>query len=218
MANTLQDAMAAAGLTPVKAINLHPDGKIHRYRVMGDKPGSVNGWYVSHNGIVAVGAFGSWKTSESHTWRETTSKPLTPAEWAEIARHTEAAKQAHTQERESVQAAARAKAQRLWRTLTAADYVNCTICCWYQPATTVARCIRCNSFNPMAANGFLPEGAPAAVIAPSGGLATPCYWLKALQRRRRCTRLPATRQRRAFRAAICWLWRRHCAANSPTYG
>jgi len=115
MANTLQDAMMAAGLTPVKAIDLHPDGRIHRYRVMNDKPGSTNGWYVLHAGIIAIGAFGSWKTSESHTWHETTSKPLTPTERAEIARHTEAAKQAHTQERESVQAAARAKAQRLWR-------------------------------------------------------------------------------------------------------
>lgn len=110
------DAMAGAGLAPAKPIDLQPDGKIHRYRVAGDKGGSTNGWFVLHGGPVAFGAFGSWKTSESHTWREATTKPLTAAERAEIDRHTQAMRQAHAQEREAVQAAARAKAQRLWRT------------------------------------------------------------------------------------------------------
>ena len=67
MENHLLDAMAAAGLAPAKALDLTPDGKIHRYRVTGDKPGSNNGWYVLHTGAVAFGAFGSWRTSESHT-------------------------------------------------------------------------------------------------------------------------------------------------------
>lgn len=115
MATTLQDAMAAAGLAPAKALDLHPDGKIHRYRVTGDKGGSANGWYVLHDGPIAFGAFGSWKTSESHTWREATTKPLTPAERADITRRTRAMWQAQATERLAVQAAAQAKALRMWR-------------------------------------------------------------------------------------------------------
>jgi hypothetical protein len=36
MANTIQDAMALAGLAPSKAFDLPADGKVHRYRVTGD--------------------------------------------------------------------------------------------------------------------------------------------------------------------------------------
>lgn len=114
MSASIQDAIAAAGLTPHKALDLRGDGKLHRYRVEGDKSGSRNGWVVLHDGPAPFGAFGSWKTSESHTWRAATSKPPTAAERAEIQRRTKIMRQAHAQEREAVQAEARAKAQRLW--------------------------------------------------------------------------------------------------------
>lgn len=114
MTSTIQDAMASAGLRPHKPLDLIPDGRILRFRLVGDKSGSRNGWVVLHDGPMLFGAFGSWKTSESHTWREATSKPLTPAERADIQRRTQAMRQAHALEREAVQAEARAKAQRLW--------------------------------------------------------------------------------------------------------
>ena len=121
---TFQNAMAAAGLAPAKAIDLQPDGKIHRYRVTGDKAGSVNGWYVLHDGAVGFGSFGSWKTSESHTWREASTKPLTPAELADINRRTRAMWQAQATERQAVQAAAQNKALRLWRTARPATHAH----------------------------------------------------------------------------------------------
>lgn len=114
MSASIQDAMAAAGLTPHKGLDLRGDGKLQRYRVEGDKSGSRNGWAVLHDGPVPFGAFGSWKTGESHTWREATTKPLTAAERAEIQRRTQAIRRVHAQEREAVQAEARIKAQRLW--------------------------------------------------------------------------------------------------------
>jgi putative DNA primase/helicase len=40
---------------------MQPDGRVHRYRVQGDKSGSRNGWYVLHAHPVLAGAFGSWK-------------------------------------------------------------------------------------------------------------------------------------------------------------
>ncbi len=119
MTSTILDAMAAAGLAPAKLVELHQDGKIHRYRVTGDKAGSVNGWYVLHDGF---GAFGSWKTSESHTWREATDKPQTPADRAEISRRMQALRQARDTELAAVQAAARAKATRLWRVARPANH------------------------------------------------------------------------------------------------
>ena len=111
MATTIQDAMAAAGLAPAKAIDLHQDGKIHRYRVTGDKGGSNNGWYVLHDG---AGAFGSWRTTESHTWHAASSKPLTPAERAANAQRIRAMREAQAQAQELVYAEARTKAQKLW--------------------------------------------------------------------------------------------------------
>jgi len=121
---TLHQAMAAAGLAPAKPIDLNPDGKIHRYRVTGDKGGSNNGWYVLHDGPMAFGAFGSWRNSESHTWREASTKPLTPAERADITRRTKAMWQAQAIERKAVQEAAQAKALRMWRMARPATHAH----------------------------------------------------------------------------------------------
>ncbi len=114
MTNTIQDAMAAHGLAPHKHLDIQPNGKIQRYRAIGDKSGARNGWVVLHDGPQPFGAFGSWKTGESHTWRAEFTKPPTAAERAEIQKRTAAMRQAHAVERSIVQAEARAKAQRLW--------------------------------------------------------------------------------------------------------
>lgn len=88
---TMLDAMLAVGLAPAKAIELVADGKLHRYRVEGDKAGSLNGWYVLHSGGTLAGAFGSWKTDERHTWRQAGSNPPTPAERAALRKHLQEA-------------------------------------------------------------------------------------------------------------------------------
>ena len=113
---TVHDAIAAAGLQPHKALDLPADGRVHRFRVTGDKAGSRNGWAVLHDGAEPFGAFGSWKTGESHTWRGTPAKPLTPAERAATAQRIQATRQAHAQAQEQVHAEARARARQLWRT------------------------------------------------------------------------------------------------------
>jgi putative DNA primase/helicase len=115
MANTIQDAMASAGLRPHKLIDLNSDGKIRRYRIEGDKSGSTNGWAVLHDGPVPFGAFGSWKTGETHTWRMETFKPLTAAERSEIQQQrTKALHLARDRELDVVRAEARVKASKLW--------------------------------------------------------------------------------------------------------
>ena len=114
---TMADAMRAAGLSPAKSIDLVPDGKLHRYRIDGDKAGSLNGWYVQHSTPILAGAFGSWKTSETHTWREAGSQStMTPEEHAAMRQHMQGVQAARVAEQAQVHAEARAKAERLWRT------------------------------------------------------------------------------------------------------
>ena len=113
---SMLQAMQMAGLAPAKALDLVPDGKLRRYRVEGDKAGSTNGWYVLHSHPILAGAFGSWKTGESHNWHEAGAKPLTPEERAAMQRHMQAAQAARVIEQDRVHGEARAKAERLWRT------------------------------------------------------------------------------------------------------
>jgi putative DNA primase/helicase len=114
MNTNMLDAMRAAGLAPLKDLALRDDGKLIRFRVEGDKPGSVNGWAVLHGQPIAAGAFGSWKTGESHTWRDATAKPQTPAERAELAQRLKAMHAAREAEQVAVHAAARQRAAKLW--------------------------------------------------------------------------------------------------------
>ena len=44
------------------------DAGIHRFHVKGDRAGSKNGWYVLFNDVFFAGAYGSWKTGETHKW------------------------------------------------------------------------------------------------------------------------------------------------------
>ena len=111
---TILDAMRAAGLAPAKDLTLPGDGKLTRYRVEGDKAGSRNGWAVLHDSPIRAGAFGSWKTGESHTWRGASTRQQTPAEKAELQRQIKAMQAAREAEQAAVHAAAATKAARLW--------------------------------------------------------------------------------------------------------
>lgn len=114
MSSSMLDAMRAAGLAPHKDVDLREDGKLTRYRVQGDKAGSRNGWAVLYSHPISSGAFGSWKTGETHAWREANHKPQTQAERTELQRQLQAMRAARDAEREKVQAEARARAAKLW--------------------------------------------------------------------------------------------------------
>ncbi len=109
----MEQAMQLAGLQPFKDIELVDDGRLHRYRVQGDRAGSTNGWYVKYADPPA-GAFGSWKTGEQHTWRGAQSRTQTVAEQAEARRRMQAIQQARDAERLAVQGSVRDKAAALW--------------------------------------------------------------------------------------------------------
>ncbi|MEW5789525.1 MAG: toprim domain-containing protein [Pseudomonadota bacterium] len=114
------DALRAAGLEPVKH-DLVLDGRIHRYRVVGDRAGSMNGWYTGHLSPVASAIFGSWKTGQTETWRAEADKALSPAERAEHRRQFEAMRRQRAEEEVQVRESARAKAARLWALARPAD-------------------------------------------------------------------------------------------------
>lgn len=96
-----------------------PDGAIHRFCVPGDRPGSLNGWYVLFLDGIASGAFGSWKAGSSHTW--SSRKPADPLEVQLIAQRVEKAKKQREAERYQRQQRAAAYAVRLCRDARHAD-------------------------------------------------------------------------------------------------
>ena len=113
--SSMIDAMRLAGLAPHKELVLIPDGRLRRYRVEGDKPGSANGWAVLHDGVIQSGAFGSWKTGATHTWRQHSERRLSAAERQALRQQQVAAQQARADELRQVQAQAAQRAERLWQ-------------------------------------------------------------------------------------------------------
>lgn len=124
MTGTIYEAMAAAGLAPHGDLHVVDDGKLTRYRVQGDKAGSRNGWAVLYSHPIRSGAFGSWKTGETHSWREASQKPHTPAERAELRRQVAAIQASRDAERARVQEEARTRAARLWQRARPATNVH----------------------------------------------------------------------------------------------
>lgn len=108
------DFMRGLGLAPVKDAP-SADGRIHRYRVEGDKPGSQNGWYVLHLEPIPHGAVGSWRTGETHPWRDAEARKINWRERMAMQRSMEQMRQRRYQEQKAVWAEARAKAAKLWR-------------------------------------------------------------------------------------------------------
>lgn len=118
---TLLDAMRAAGAMPAEELVLA--GGLQRYRVEGDKSGSLNGWVSLHDEAAPTFAvFGTWKRPEEvHYWRDGNNTRLTAAENADLKRRMAAARAARDEEQVRVHAEARAKAQRLWGRARGAD-------------------------------------------------------------------------------------------------
>lgn len=108
-------ALVAFGVPPAKAMSFSADGRIHRYRVDGDKSGSKNGWYVLYtDGDIPAGAFGSWKTGDSGTWCAKAENAMTPQEREALRRKWQDAKAARERELMQVHKEAAAKADKLW--------------------------------------------------------------------------------------------------------
>lgn len=95
------------------------DGTIHRFRVPGDKPGTLNGWYVLHLDGIASGAFGSWKAGGSNTW--SSRKPADPMEAELIRQRVEQAREQREADQTRRQIATASYAGTLWTEARPAD-------------------------------------------------------------------------------------------------
>jgi hypothetical protein len=91
------------------------DGKLHRFHVSGDKPGTRNGWYVLHAEGIPAGAFGSWRTGAQHTWSSKPERAMTFGERAEFKRKMNEALEQRRLEQDKSRQAARERAKTIWR-------------------------------------------------------------------------------------------------------
>lgn len=110
----LVDAMRAHGLVPVNA-DIVSDGLIHRYRVDGDRPGSKNGFYALHLEPIPHGVIGSWRTGETHPWRDADARKINWQERQDRQRRMAKVRSDRFQEQKEVWAEARAKAAKMWQ-------------------------------------------------------------------------------------------------------
>jgi antirestriction protein ArdC/phage/plasmid primase-like uncharacterized protein len=108
------EAMRAAGCEPADPGVIAFDGRLHRYDVAGDQRGRKNGWFALHDGIVPYGAFGSWKTDVTQTWRATATVELTPEQRRLERARIKAAQAQRLAEQRRLQARARERAATLW--------------------------------------------------------------------------------------------------------
>ena len=65
MSSDFRNAMANAGVDPGQKPVI-ADGRIHRFRGPGDKPGRKNCWYVLFDS--GIGKFGSWRLGVEEAW------------------------------------------------------------------------------------------------------------------------------------------------------
>lgn len=119
MINGFKSALDSAGLSTKEKIT--PDGKLRRYHVEGDSPGSRNGWYVLYGDDLPAGAFGSWKTGFKGTWCAKAENTLTSAERAEYSRRIDMARKAREAEEQARRTAARDKALTIWNAASPAS-------------------------------------------------------------------------------------------------
>jgi putative DNA primase/helicase len=96
-----------------------PDGDIHRFHVPGDKPGTLNGWYVLYLDGIASGAFGSWKAGSTSTWCSREPADLREAE--QVRERIELARRQREADRLQRQQSTAEYANRLWRDARRAD-------------------------------------------------------------------------------------------------
>lgn len=111
-------ALAAAGL---EVRHVVADGRVHRVRAEGDKAGKRSGWYVLHLTAPAAGAYGDWRTGDTHRWCHASDCRPSAEELARIEVALALARAQRERERAAGRQAAQAEAKRLWQAAPVAD-------------------------------------------------------------------------------------------------
>lgn len=91
-----------------------PDGRIHRFHLDGDRPGSKNGWYIFWDDNLPAGKFGSWKTGHDEVWCSKEASTLTMDEKEKFKQKMESAQRERQAALVQRQREAAQEAKRIW--------------------------------------------------------------------------------------------------------
>lgn len=111
-ASAFKDAIHATGIGIDSLII--GDGQLHRFTVSGDKPKSLTGWYVLHNGDISAGAFGCWKRGINQKWCSKSRNHMTARERRDYRELTQKAARQRKQELQKRYDEARQNAYAIW--------------------------------------------------------------------------------------------------------
>ncbi len=111
---TFRRAMASAGI--VTSDPIIADGRLHRFHVRGDRPGSKNGYYILHDEGVPFGIYGSWKSVAKGTWCAKSYRDLSASERIEHERRVEDSKKKKESVKQKIRKKAVRKSAYIWNT------------------------------------------------------------------------------------------------------
>jgi putative DNA primase/helicase len=106
------------GITPADPQEIIPDGELHRFNVLGDKPARRNGWYVLRP---IWGVAGSFKAGVKFNWRSGESAQLSLSDRRARQRAIRIAQQQREAEQARLAAEAAEHATGLWESLRPAN-------------------------------------------------------------------------------------------------
>ena len=95
-------------------IDIVADGRIHRFRVAGQKKGTANGYYGFFADGFPAGFVGDYKNDRYLTWHYKTDKPLNPKQQAEIKQAMQKARAERKAEQIKRYAKGRRMANSIW--------------------------------------------------------------------------------------------------------
>jgi len=105
--------MASHGIETTE--NIVGDGQRHRFHIVGDKPGTINGWYKLHIDDRPVGTFGSWKAPDQwQTWVSQDKKKLSGVEFKKLQEKINQQKKENDLEQKKIHDEAAQNAQAIW--------------------------------------------------------------------------------------------------------
>jgi phage/plasmid primase-like uncharacterized protein len=107
-------AIQSAGIATKATIPA--DGRLHRFHIEGDRPGSKNGWAVLFEGDIPIGLFGSWKhdNGKFHKWTSSLENDLTLEQKARQAEKILSAQKLHDAEKKKIRNQCRKWCSNIW--------------------------------------------------------------------------------------------------------
>jgi putative DNA primase/helicase len=109
--SSFSNTMRAAGIEPPQEIIA--DGRLHRFHIKGDRPGSKNGWYILYTNL-AAGAFGCWKRGVSETWSARNPSEMSAEDRETYRAKLDEMKRQREEEQEHIHAECRARCAKIW--------------------------------------------------------------------------------------------------------